>query len=45
MDFNPEEQTLLRVVHGVSTPRPAESEACLAGAWPRPAPKTLPRMT
>ena len=32
IDFSPDEQTLFKVVHGVSTPRPPESEACLAGA-------------
>jgi len=33
------------VVHGVSTPRPALIEACLAGAWPTPAERTLPKIT
>ncbi len=45
IDFNPDEQTLLIVVQGVSTPRPADIDACLAGACPKPAPSTLPRMT
>lgn len=43
--FKPEEQTLFKVVQGVSTPRPALIEACLAGAWPKPAEITFPKIT
>lgn len=32
-------------MHGVLTPMPPEIEACLAGAWPKPAPNTLPKIT
>lgn len=45
IDFKPEEQTLLIVVQGTSTPSPPLSEACLAGAWPIPADNTLPKIT
>lgn len=45
MDFNPEEQTLLIVVHGTLYEMPPLSEACRAGAWPTPALSTFPRMT
>lgn len=45
IDFNPEEQTLLIVVQGTSTPSPARTAACRAGACPSPAPKTLPKIT
>lgn len=41
----PDEQTLFIVVHGVYTPIPPKIEACLAGAWPKPAANTLPRIT
>lgn len=44
-DFKPDEQTLLMVVQGVSTPTPPWIEACLAGACPKPAAKTFPKMT
>ncbi len=35
-------QTLLMVVHGVDSGMPAASAACLAGACPMPALRTLP---
>lgn len=36
---------MLIVVQGTSIPKPPLREACLAGAWPRPADKTLPSTT
>lgn len=45
IDFNPDEHTLLIVVQGTYVPTPPFKEACLAGAWPIPADKTLPKMT
>jgi hypothetical protein len=44
-DFNPDEQTLLFVVQGVSILTPPKIEACQAGACPRPAARKLPKMT
>ena len=44
-DLSPEEHTLLMVVQGTSSPRPARTAACRAGACPTPAPKTFPRTT
>lgn len=44
-DLRPDEHTLFIVVQGTSIPIPPFSEACLAGACPRPAPSTLPRIT
>src|SRR5690606_14351901 len=37
--------TLLMVVQPADTGSPAPSEACRAGAWPRPAGSTQPMMT
>src|SRR5258706_1805296 len=42
--FMPEPHILLMVVAGVALSRPAPSAACRAGAWPWPAPRTLPKM-
>src|SRR5689334_15898520 len=44
-DFNPEEQTLLMVVHGTSKGSLAPRAACRAGACPRLAETTLPIST
>lgn len=41
----PEAQTLLTQVVGMEGGRPARRAACVAGAWPRPAEKTFPRIT
>ncbi len=43
--FIPEPQTLLIVMAGVSSGRPAAIQAWRAGFWPWPAWSTLPRMT
>ena len=43
IDFIPEAQTLLMVVHGTDVGSPAPRTACLAGAWPAPACTTLPK--
>lgn len=45
IDFNPDEHTLLIVVHGTVTGIPDFRDACLAGAWPTPADSTFPKMT
>src|SRR6478672_5799537 len=42
--FMPEPHILLMVVAGVDLSRPAPSAAWRAGAWPWPAPSTLPKM-
>src|SRR5258706_4505251 len=42
--FMPEPHILLIVVAGVDLSRPAPSAAWRAGAWPCPAPSTLPKM-
>ena len=43
--YLPEAQTLFTVVQGVSVDKPANSAACLAGAWPKLALTTLPIYT
>src|SRR5690606_21902069 len=43
--FIPDPQTLLMVVQPADTGMPAPSEACRAGAWPRPAGSTQPMIT
>src|SRR5690606_38236967 len=43
--FMPEPQTLLMVVQPADGGRPAPNAAWRAGAWPRPAGSTQPRMT
>ena len=43
--LSPDPQTLLRVVHGVESGRPAPSATCRAGAWPTLAGKTQPAYT
>src|SRR5471030_2008059 len=45
IDFMPEPQTLLIVVHPTDFGRPAASDACRAGAWPRFAGSTQPMIT
>ena len=45
IDFIPEEQTLLTVVHGTESGIPANIAACLAGACPKPAETTFPIKT
>lgn len=44
-DFIPDAQTLLTVVAGVQTGKPAPRADCLAGACPSPACITLPMYT
>lgn len=41
----PEEHTLFTVVQVVFMGNPDKIAACLAGAWPTPAERTLPRIT
>ena len=41
----PEAQTLFTVSAEVVWGMPLPMPACLAGAWPTPAPRTLPMMT
>src|SRR5688572_16272847 len=43
--FMPDPHTLLMVVQPVEAGRPAPSDACRAGAWPRPAGSTQPMIT
>ena len=43
--FIPEAHTLLTVVHGTLSGKPANLAACRAGAWPTPAWITLPIKT
>ena len=45
MAFIPEEHTLLTVVQGTVSGMPAAMAACLAGACPIPAERTLPMKT
>jgi hypothetical protein len=45
LPFIPEEQTLLIVVQMTELGIPAPKAACLAGAWPKFALKTLPKKT
>ena len=43
--LNPEPQTLLIVIAGISSGKPDFTAACLAVFWPRPAWITLPMIT
>ena len=43
--FSPEPQTLLMVIAGTLTGRPALMTAWRAGFWPTPAVRTWPRIT